>query len=232
MALSSSQIKDMQSWYGTKADGIWGSKSSAAAGGRDAGSAYSLYSSNKSRYNSYTAYMSYGGGDLRRNNSSGGTQSSSTGTTSSGSGSYSNGGLSDAQIREMQKYYGVTADGKWGKNSTAAAGGLSAADAWNRYKNGGTGSYTPSGSGGTASGGSGGYSNGGLSDAQIREMQNYYGTTPDGKWGKNSTAAAGGLSAVDAWNQYQNSQNAQGSGYGDYGYSGGYDYTGPMSYGD
>ena len=57
MALSSQQIKDMQSWYGTKADGIWGSKSTTAAGGRSAGEAYSLYSSNKGRYSSYTNYM-------------------------------------------------------------------------------------------------------------------------------------------------------------------------------
>lgn len=57
MALESQQIKDMQSWYGTKADGIWGNKSTTAAGGRDAGAAYSLYISNKGRYNSYTDYM-------------------------------------------------------------------------------------------------------------------------------------------------------------------------------
>ena len=48
--------------------------------------------------------------------------------------------------------------------------------------------------------------NGGLSDAQIREMQKYYGTTVDGAWGPKSAAAAGGgkpLSAQQAWNQYQ-----------------------------
>lgn len=124
MALSAQQVKDMQSWYGTKVDGIWGKNSTTAAGGRDAGSAYSLYASNKNRYSSYTDYMSYGGG-RNTGSSSGGSQSSSTGST---------GSLTTAQIKEMQSWYGTTADGKWGQNSSAAAGGLSAADAWNRYQ--------------------------------------------------------------------------------------------------
>ena len=49
----------------------------------------------------------------------------------------------------------------------------------------------------------GGYSNGGLSAEQIRELQAYYGTDTDGLWGGNSVAAAGGLSAREAWNAYQ-----------------------------
>ena len=209
MALSSQQIKDMQSWYGTKADGIWGSKSTTAAGGRDAGAAYSLYSSNKGRYSSYTDYMSYGGG---RND----TQGSGT--------NYNNGSLTASQIKEMQDYYGVTADGMWGKNSTAAAGGLSAADAWTKYLEamgkGGYSDYTPSS--GTN------YNNGSLTASQIKEMQDYYGVTADGMWGKNSTAAAGGLSAADAWIKYQESIGQ--GGYDDYYGSGGTDYSGLMSY--
>lgn len=51
----------------------------------------------------------------------------------SGSG-YNNGGLSADQIRQMQEYYGTTADGLWGANSKAAAGGMSAAEAWNAYR--------------------------------------------------------------------------------------------------
>ncbi len=209
MALSSQQIKDMQSWYGTKADGIWGSKSTTAAGGRDAGAAYSLYSSNKGRYSSYTDYMSYGGG---RND----TQGSGT--------NYNNGSLTASQIKEMQDYYGVTADGMWGKNSTAAAGGLSAADAWTKYLEamgkGGYSDYTPSS--GTN------YNNGSLTASQIKEMQDYYGVTADGMWGKNSTAAAGGLSAADAWTKYQGAIGQ--GGYDDYYGSGGTDYSGLMSY--
>ena len=34
----------------------------------------------------------------------------------------------------MQRFYGTNADGMWGPNSTAAAGGKTAADAWNAYQ--------------------------------------------------------------------------------------------------
>lgn len=47
---------------------------------------------------------------------------------------YNNGGLTAAQIREMQNYYGVTADGLWGEKSKQAAGGKSAKEAWNAYQ--------------------------------------------------------------------------------------------------
>lgn len=62
--------------------------------------------------------------------------------------------------------------------------------------------------GGGASYGS--YNNGGLTSGQVAEMQGYYGTPADGKWGANSTAAAGGMDAASAWNNYQSSkQTAQ-----------------------
>lgn len=47
---------------------------------------------------------------------------------------YHNGGLTDDQIRSMQTELGVTADGKWGSASRAAAGGLSAREAWKKYE--------------------------------------------------------------------------------------------------
>ena len=50
---------------------------------------------------------------------------------------YDNGGVSDANIKAMQRSLGVSADGKWGPESKAAAGGLSAAEAyklWNQGK--------------------------------------------------------------------------------------------------
>lgn len=71
------------------------------------------------------AQGSYSGGSY------GGSYSSSG--SSSGSG-YNNGGLSADQVRQMQEYYGTTADGLWGANSKAAAGGMSAAEAWNAYR--------------------------------------------------------------------------------------------------
>lgn len=52
----------------------------------------------------------------------------------------SNGGLEDWQIKEMQDYYGVSSDGKWGPESSKATGGMSAQQAWNAYQNGGGGS--------------------------------------------------------------------------------------------
>lgn len=260
-SLTTQQVKDMQAWYGTTTDGKWGSGSSAAAGGRNAGAAYSLYSSNYKKYSSYSAY------------SSGRTGSSSSGG-STGS------GLTAGQIREMQSWYGTTADGVWGKNSTAAASGMGVNSAYEMYKNnrgkyssygemknaknngstgytpggtsaagssaanpnytgGGTGRPSSSGGSGGGSGGSAGgtgtaapsYDNGGLSPEQIRELQSYYGVAADGKWGKNSSTAAGGMSAADAWNRYQESMTAPDAGY-DAGYDSGYDYSGPMSYSD
>lgn len=61
----------------------------------------------------------------------GGSSGSSGGYSGSG---YNNGGLSADQVRQMQEYYGTTADGLWGANSKAAAGGMSAAEAWNAYR--------------------------------------------------------------------------------------------------
>ena len=66
-------------------------------------------------------------------NGSTGSSTANT-TTSSTGGGYNNGGLTDSQIREMQAYFGVTADGMWGANSTAASGGLTAQQAWAAYQ--------------------------------------------------------------------------------------------------
>lgn len=69
-----------------------------------------------------------------------------TGTAKTGSstgkkkGSYSNGSLTNEQVKQLQKYYGVSQDGKWGANSKKAAGGLTADQAWAKYQGGGSGS--------------------------------------------------------------------------------------------
>ena len=52
-------------------------------------------------------------------------------------------------------------------------------------------------------GGGGGYNNQGLTNAQVREMQSYYGAAADGLWGAASREKAGGLSAGEAWEQYR-----------------------------
>lgn len=70
--------------------------------------------------------------------SSGSSTSTSTGSGSgSGGGSYNNGSVTTANIKALQTYLGVTADGKWGSESQAAAKakGLStnADEAWKAY---------------------------------------------------------------------------------------------------
>lgn len=53
--------------------------------------------------------------------------------------SYSNGSLTNQQVKQLQKYYGVSQDGKWGTNSKKAAGGLTADEAWAKYQGGSSG---------------------------------------------------------------------------------------------
>lgn len=47
---------------------------------------------------------------------------------------YDNGNLTAAQVKELQRYYGVSADGQWGSGSASAAGGMSADSAWQQYQ--------------------------------------------------------------------------------------------------
>lgn len=75
----------------------------------------------------------YGTGKLTSGRSSGG------GSTNKKKGSYSNGSLTNEQVKQLQKYYGVSQDGKWGANSKKAAGGLTADQAWAKYQGGGSG---------------------------------------------------------------------------------------------
>lgn len=73
----------------------------------------------------------YGTGKLTSGGSFGG------GSTNKKKGSYSNGSLTNQQVKQLQKYYGVSQDGKWGTNSKKAAGGLTADQAWAKYQGGG-----------------------------------------------------------------------------------------------
>jgi peptidoglycan hydrolase-like protein with peptidoglycan-binding domain len=65
--------------------------------------------------------------------SSGGSGGRSSGGGSSSGGGYNNGSLTAAQVRELQSVLGVDADGLYGSGSQAAAGGLSADEAYARY---------------------------------------------------------------------------------------------------
>ena len=75
----------------------------------------------------------YGTGKLTAGKSSG------SGSTGKKKGSYSNGSLTNQQVKQLQKYYGVSQDGKWGANSKKAAGGLTADQAWAKYQGGSSG---------------------------------------------------------------------------------------------
>ena len=80
-----------------------------------------------------------------------GVQSAASGGTTaarssarSGLRGYDNGSLTAEQVRQMQAYYGTAADGMWGRDSSSAAGGLSADEAWAAMR----GEDTPSGGSG------------------------------------------------------------------------------------
>lgn len=80
-----------------------------------------------------------------------GVQSAASGGTTaarssarSGLRGYDNGSLTAEQVRQMQAYYGTAADGMWGRDSSSAAGGLSADEAWAAMR----GENTPSGGSG------------------------------------------------------------------------------------
>lgn len=68
--------------------------------------------------------------------SSGGGGGNGGGDGNGSGAGYDNGGLTDSQIKEMQNYLGIDADGKWGPGSTKAAGNLSAREAWKAYQTG------------------------------------------------------------------------------------------------
>lgn len=92
----------------------------------------------------------YGTGKL----TAGTTSTAKTGSKSSGKkkGSYSNGSLTSEQVKQLQKYYGVSQDGKWGTNSKKAAGGLTANQAWAKYQGGGRTATKTNSAGVTATG--------------------------------------------------------------------------------
>lgn len=101
------------------------SSGSSGSGGNLAGSVAGAIAGAVKDAAKNVAQGSYSGGSY------GGSYGSSGGYSGSG---YNNGGLTADQVRQMQEYYGTTADGLWGANSKAAAGGMSAAEAWNAYR--------------------------------------------------------------------------------------------------
>lgn len=210
--LTTDQIKAMQNYYGTKADGLWGPNSAAAAGNGTPLSAQQAW--NKMQQSgavidpTQTSYYTGNSGKYQLGDNVGydvavANPAKNTGS-GGGSGDIYNGGLTTDQIIAMQNYYGTKADGLWGPNSTSAAGGLGAQQAWEKYQQsiGNTSGGSTSSGGGTTSTGKGWYDNEGLFEEQIKALQRYYGTAEDGKWGANSIAAAGGATAQQAWEAY------------------------------
>lgn len=82
----------------------------------------------------------YGTGKLTAGTT--GTAKTGSGSTGKKKGSYSNGSLTNEQVKQLQKYYGVSPDGKWGTNSKKAAGGLTADKAWAKYSKGQKSGYS------------------------------------------------------------------------------------------
>ena len=58
----------------------------------------------------------------------------------------------------------------------------------------------------------GGYNNGSLTTSQVKQLQQALGVTADGLWGSNSSAAASGMTADQAWAAYQNQPKAANAG--------------------
>lgn len=94
----------------------------------------------------------YGTGKLKAGTTGTAKTSSKSSGKKSGKSSYSNGSLTNEQVKQLQRYYGVTADGKWGTNSKKAAGGLTADQAWAKYQGGGRTATKTNSAGVTATG--------------------------------------------------------------------------------
>ena len=65
---------------------------------------------------------------LNAKNGTGGTTRTGGSTTT-----YDNGSMTTEQVKQLQQKLGVNPDGKWGTQSSAAAGGLTADEAWAKY---------------------------------------------------------------------------------------------------
>jgi len=102
-------------------------------------------------------------------------------------------GYTDEQIKAMEDAYNKQMAGELGGGYTGSTGG-----GGNDKDDGSSKDKAPS-----KDKTGGGYNNGKLTTAQVKELQDYYGATPDGLWGSNSKSKAGGLSADEAWKAYQ-----------------------------
>ena len=117
-------------------------------------------------------------------------------------------GMSEAQAKAYADYYKKQSSGTSSGGESSSSGGSSS-------------SGSSSGESGNASGNKGGsYNNGSLSSSQIKELQEYIGVNPDGKWGTETQKAAiaklNTPNADTAWNNYQTNTGKKYEQYADF----------------
>ena len=113
-------------------------------------------------------------------------------TSSKKTGGYDNGSVSTQGIKNMQAYLGVDQDGKWGPASKAAAGGLSADEAWQKfYKDGTLGKITDPGNGGTTA----------FTGSTYKEAAAYL---------KSNGKSSSGLMTASEWARHKNNKDSAG----------------------
>ena len=121
-----------------------------------------------------------------------GSTGSTEGTSSKKTGGYDNGSVSTQGIKNMQAYLGVDQDGKWGPASKAAAGGLSADEAWQKfYKDGTLGKTTDPGNGGTTA----------FTGSTYKEAAAYL---------KSNGKSSSGLMTASEWARHKNNKDSAG----------------------
>lgn len=186
------EIKEMQNFYEVEPDGIWGKESSTAAGGQTAEQAWQEYEDH------YRPPVRY---DQEEETPA--TSNKYTGTN------YMQDAI-DAALRGDRETAEAALAARAEKMSSpdykGTGGGTSMEEAWAQIEQllaeseeedeASVEVKPPRNTDGRT------YDNGTLTRDQIAEMQNYYEVDADGLWGKNSSAAAGGQTAEQAWEEY------------------------------
>ena len=114
------------------------------------------------------------------------------GTTTAVEPAYDNGKVSDENIKTMQRVLGLQETGKWTEKEHQKAGNLNADNAWLSYQKGQLQNRN-----------SHGQWEQGATKGNIKTMERLLGLEEDGYWSQEDQKAAGGLTAFDAWKDYQ-----------------------------
>ena len=100
-------------------------------------------------------------------------------------------GLSNGNVKAMERVLGLKEDGYWSEEDKKASGGLSETIAWEAYQRGLLQKRNLQ------------VSSKELSDGDIKTMERVLGLTEDGIWSEEDKEAAGGFSQNVAWEAYQ-----------------------------